>query len=442
MHICVIGTGFVGVVSSGVYASLGHKVIGLDIDPHKIDQLKQGTVPFYEPGLTELLVKQQATGNLSFTTSYKEAISSAEVIIIAVGTPSAADGQADLRYIFASCQSLAPFLQPKAIIAIKSTVPPGTLAKVNSIITGYFSQNHSEKKPPHYSLASLPEFLKEGTAVEDTVHPDRVVIGASSNEVFEVLSQLHLPLTPNIVKISPESAQMAKYSANAYLATRITFINQISDLCQKNGADVQEVIAAISPDKRIGPHYWYPGLGYGGSCFPKDVKELAAYSRSVGEGNNLFNKINELNENRIWMLLDAFADKIGGWEGKNIALLGLSFKPNTNDTREAPSTKIIPYLMSHSCKILGYDPKAEIVQESNSDSSGSFKQESSILKTVKNADVVIAVVEWPEIIKWDFSATKETKKQCFIDARNQFDRSAITKLGYHYLGVGTTNQHD
>lgn len=423
MHITVIGTGFVGVVSAAVYASFGHEVVGLDVDPNKVESLRQGKVPFYEPGLETLLLEQQQVGNLTFTTDYAAAIEPAELVIIAVGTPSAVDGQADLKYIFMAAESLAAHLQPHAIVAIKSTVPPGTLEKMSTII-----EKHTSVP---FETASLPEFLREGSAVQDTLHPDRIVIGATSQHVFAVLEELHQPLNTNIVKITPESAQMAKYASNAYLATRITFINQIADLCDKNGADVQEVIQSIGLDKRIGEHYWYPGFGYGGSCFPKDVSELAAYSRAIGEENNLFNKIHELNHDRIFRLMDQFAEKMGSWEGKIVAVLGLSFKPNTDDMREAPSLAIIPYLQERGAIIRGFDPKAEW-----KDALENVTQVSSIEAATENADVIMAVIEWPEIVSFDYSTVKSTQDQYFIDGRNQFNPEKVTGWGYRYLGIG------
>ncbi len=433
MNVTFIGTGFVGVVSAAVYASFGNEVIGLDVDEKKIALLKNSKVPFFEPGLEELLKAQQKNGNLTFTTDYKQAIGNAEVIMIAVGTPSAPDGQADLKYVFASAKSLAPYLKKNTIVAIKSTVPPGTLAKVEAII--------KEETTTKFFTASVPEFLKEGSAVHDTLHPDRIVIGATELEVFTKLEELHQPLNAPIIKVKPESAQMAKYSANAYLATRITFINQIADLCEKNGADVNDIVKAIGFDKRIGQHYWYPGLGYGGSCFPKDVKELAAYSRAVGESDNLFNKVNELNENRIPKLLRKFEEKVGGWENKKIAVLGIAFKPNTDDMREAPATKIIPILLSKGAIVNSYDPMAswqeffrlETLEENHT-------QVKSIETAVKEADVIISLIEWPEITQFDFSKTKETDKmQWFIDARNQFSEKTLKQQKYRYLGIGKLN---
>lgn len=429
MKITVIGTGFVGVVSAAVYASFGHEVVGLDVDEAKVKSLKNSKVPFYEPNLEELLASTQQKGNLTFTTSYQDAISNSDVVVIAVGTPSSADGNADLRYVYAACDSLAPYLKEKAIVVVKSTVPPGTLEEV---------ENHIDKATKvKYFTASVPEFLKEGTAVHDTLHPDRIVIGAKDNHTFEILEELHRSLNAPVVKISPESAQMAKYSANAYLATRITFINQIADLCEKNGADIQEVVSAIGIDKRIGEHYWYPGFGYGGSCFPKDVKELAHYSRKVGEDGNLFNKITEINENRISKLLDNYSTKVGGFTGKTVAVLGLSFKPNTDDMREAPSTKVIPHLLTSGAVVRGFDPKALPVVKNFIQDDDNLSYHQTINEAVEKADVIICLIEWSQIIGFDYSSVKESgKEQWFIDARNQFSPKKVKDWGYKYLGVG------
>lgn len=428
MKITLIGTGFVGVVSAAVYASLGHQVVGLDIDQTKVDSLNGGKVPFYEPDLEELLQAQLENKNLTFTTSYEEAVTDSDLVIIAVGTPSAPDGQADLKYVFAAAESAAPYLKENVIIAIKSTVPPGTLESMQAIV--------SKKTKTTFKTASLPEFLREGTAVKDTLNPDRVVIGATDDVAVQTLSELHKPFEAPIIVVSPESAQMGKYTANAYLATRITFINQIADLCAKNGANIQEVIQIIGKDKRIGEHYWYPGLGYGGSCFPKDVNELAAYSRSVEEDENLLNKITSINEDRIPRLMDIFEQKVGSWKEKQVAVLGLSFKPNTNDMREAPSTKIIPLLLREEATVVSFDPQALSVADHFLPSSDKLSYKSTVEAAIKNADVIMCLVEWPEIVDFDFPKVEKGKTVHFIDARNQFDPKKINSLGYVYQGIG------
>lgn len=431
MTVTVIGTGFVGVVSSAVLASFGNTVYGLDIDANKIEKLTKAEIPFYEPQLAELVKAGIDAGKLRFTTSYKDAIANSEVIMIAVGTPSALDGQADLKFVFAAVESLAPHLKEGAIVAIKSTVPPGTNAKVEELIRA--------KTQVKFFTASLPEFLKEGTAVQDTLHPDRVVIGAQDQTVIQKLKDLHQPLNAPFAVMKQESAQMCKYAANAYLATRITFINQIANLCEMNGADISEVIAGIGYDKRIGQHYWYPGFGYGGSCFPKDVKELAAYSKAIGQDGNLLVKVSDLNEERIPLLMNHYGTKIGDWEGKTVAVLGLSFKPNTDDMREAPSVKVIPYLVSHGATVKAYDPMAVPIAKAWFPD-WKVEYSASALAAAEGAQVVMVLVEWPELISLNIQelAKKTGKGAWFIDARNQYlgKRGEIQVAGLHYIGVG------
>jgi UDPglucose 6-dehydrogenase len=416
MVIAVIGTGFVGVVTAAAFAKFGHQVYGLDIDEAKIKKLEKAELPFFEPGLEELVKEGVISGRLKFTNSYATAMVDAEVIFISVGTPSAPDGQADTKYVLAAAQSLAPHVKSGAIVVIKSTVPPSTNSKVEAVI-----RQHTKKD---FHVASVPEFLKEGTAVNDFLHPSRAVIGTTNSHVAKVLTELHQPLEADVVVVRPESAQMAKYAANAYLAQRITFINQMANLCEKNGADVQEVIEAMGFDERIGGHYWYPGLGYGGSCFPKDVKELAAYSRAIGEGDGLFVKIDELNEARIPKLIHKWDNQIK-FAGKTVAVLGLSFKPNTSDTREAPARKVIPLLQSLGAIIRAYDPQ---VRE------GSKK---SYLEVAKSADVLMLLVEWDEFKNLDFNKLKSVMKdKIFIDTRNQYEPEEVEKYGFKYIGIG------
>lgn len=428
MNIACIGTGFVGVVTSAVFAKLGNHVVGLDIDEKKVESLRQGIVPFFEPGLQELLVETQKTGNLTFTTDYAAAISTADIVMIMVGTPSAPDGQADLKFVFAVADSAAPHLKEGAIVIVKSTVPPGTNAKVREIIQA--------KTQVNFEMASVPEFLKEGTAVDDTLHPDRAVIGVESDRARDILVKLHEPLTTNVVVMKPESAQMCKYAANNYLATRITFINQIADLCEANGADIQEVISGIGQDKRIGSHYWYPGLGYGGSCFPKDVKEIAAYAKHIGENDSLFIKVDEINDSRIEKLMAKYDKLVGGFSGKTVAVLGLSFKKNTNDTRVSPSLKVIPWILSKGATVKATDPKA--VEEIKPLLPESVEYVSDAYAAAKDANVVILLVEWDEYVALDLSKLSEGMQEpkYLIDTRNQYNKDLVINAGLKYQGVG------
>ncbi|KUK79923.1 MAG: Nucleotide sugar dehydrogenase [Microgenomates bacterium 39_7] len=423
MNITIIGTGFVGAVSAAVYSSLGHQVIGLDVDQMKIESLKKGTVPFFEPNLEDLLIEQQQAGRLSFSANYSEAISNADLVIVAVGTPSLPSGAVDLKYVKLSCAQLAPYLKEDAIVAIKSTVPPGVFSELQPII--------EKETKVKFHLAALPEFLKEGTAVDDTLHPDRVVIGSTEPSVIKKLSKLHQPFDAPLVIVTPESAQMIKYTSNAYLATRITFINQIADLCKHTNANIEDVIEGIGYDKRIGHHYWYPGLGYGGSCFPKDVDELAAYAKKIGEKDNLVITISQLNHQRIPKLMREFETLVENWKDKTVAILGLAFKPHTNDTREAPAGKVIPILLESGATVKAYDPKAKW---SPTDANSNYQQLNLIASTIQDADMIMVLVEWPEFLEYEFP--KVSKKTIFIDSRNRFNPEKITRLGYTYQGIG------
>lgn len=427
MKITIIGTGFVGVVSASVFAKLGHQVIGLDIDEQKIASLQQGKVPFHEPGLEEILKEQLAKQNLQFTTNYQQACQNADIVIIAVGTPAKITGEADLKYVFSSIEKMDNYIKDDCIIAIKSTVPPDTLDKINL----FLGKNINKK----FHTAFLPEFLKEGSAVTDTLYPDRIVIGTKDEFAFEKLKELHEGLNAPIVHVSEKSASMIKYTANTYLALRITYINEIADLCEINGADIEEVIQGIGFDKRIGNHYWYPGLGYGGSCFPKDVGELASYSRKVNKSSNLINTINQINKYRIKKIFDNLDKKVTSFKDKKVAVLGLSFKPNTNDMREAPSTQVIPYLITAGATVKSYDPIAKWYEHQIQ--ANKHEQKETIEEACLDADIIITLVEWPQINKFDFNKVRiNNKQQWFFDTRNQFKPEIIKKIGFYYQGIG------
>lgn len=434
MQLAVVGTGFVGVVTAAVFAKLGHTVIGLDIDAAKVATLNQGKVPFFEPGLAELLQAGLAAGKVRFTTSYEETIKQAQVIVIAVGTPSSPEGKADTRYVYSAIDSLSPLLAPEAVVVVKSTVPPGILPSIR--------QRIAKKTNVAFHLASMPEFLREGSAVADTLKPDRIIIGAEDEQTIQLLTTLHQPFGVPIIVTSPESAQLGKYAANSYLALRIGFINQVADLCEKTGADVQEVVAIIGADRRIGDHYWYPGLGYGGSCYPKDVRELAYASRELGLGETLFVKLNELNQDRPKQIFDRWTEAVGGWLGKKVAVLGLSFKPHTNDMREAPSLWLIPELLAAGAVVQAYDPKATAEAQSVLKTSVGLSYHPTIDQAVSQADVVVVLVEWDEIVQHDFGGARDVKKigasseRWFIDARNQFDPERVRGWGFRYLSIG------
>ena len=429
MKVTVIGTGFVGVTSSVVYASFGNEVVGLDVDESKIFSLNKGKVPFYEPKLKEMLAQGLKKGNLHFTTSYADAITDSDVVIIAVGTPSRADGSINLDYVEASAQACAPHLKDGAVLAIKSTVLPGTLDKVKPIVKA------ATKNKIHY--ASLPEFLKEGTAVDDTLYPDRVAIGVENDAAYEVLAKLHAPFKAPLIRVRPESAQLAKYASNDYLALRIVYANVLADVCAHAGADIDEVLSIMGQEKRIGSHYWYPGLGYGGSCFPKDVKALAAfYQDFVPADKNLFAIINHLNVARPVDVVADLEKQIDGFRGKKVAVLGLSFKPQTDDQREAPALALIPLLLERGAQVASFDPMVEKIASVEIAKNKWYAQKKTLKEAVSDADIIIALIEWPEIVGFDFASVKADKKQVFFDARNQFEPRKIKAAGYRYFGVG------
>jgi UDPglucose 6-dehydrogenase len=429
MKIAVVGAGFVGVTSSVIYSSFGNQVSCLDIDAEKVSGLNQGHVPFYEPKLTELLAQSLAAKKLHFTTSYQEAISEAEVIIVAVGTPPRDDGSIDLSYLEAATESLVPYLQAGAVLAIKSTVLPGTIARVKKIVEAH------TKASIHF--ASLPEFLKEGTAVDDTLYPDRIVIGVEDDFSFKQLDKLHAPLKAPIIRVRPESAQLAKYTSNDYLALRIIYANMVAEVCSWSGADIDEVLKIMGYDSRIGSHYWYPGLGYGGSCFPKDVKALAHYLKSfVAAQDNLFAFMDGLNTRRPTQVLELLERQLGTFSGKKVAVLGLAFKPNTDDQREAPALAIIPKILAAGGIVTSYDPMVKQIAAAEIATHPAYEQVSTIEQAIEDVDLVIALIEWPQIIGYDFSVAKVKGQPIFFDVRNQFKMQKIRAAGYHYLSIG------
>lgn len=438
MKITLVGTGFVGLTSATIYAHFGNEVIGLGRDERKIELLNQGVINFYEPKLAELLNEALRAGKLSFTTDYASAIPQAELVIICVGTPSDAEGDVDLSALESSLKSMAPYLSDGTIVAIKSTVPPGTLDLAAKILA-------DAGAPQTLHLASLPEFLKEGTAVDDTLYPDRILIGTTDDQTFHQLRELHTPFDAPIIQVSPNTAQLAKYAANNYLANRIVFINEMANIASAVGADIEELIQAIGFDKRIGNHYWYPGLGYGGSCFPKDVKGLAKIATKNNLSDNLFNKLDQLNSRRPEEILARISPKIGGFKGKKIAVLGLSFKPNTDDQRVSPALATLPYLLEQGAEIVAYDPMVTEIANKNIAENDHYTQVKTIEEAIAGADIILTLVEWPQIVGFNFveQISSDSNHQrpvamgtVFIDTRNQFSPNKLKTAGYNYFAVG------
>lgn len=427
MNLAVIGTGYVGLVTAAVFADLGYSIWAVDINKLKIKNLKLKIIPFYEPGLKKLVVKNINAGRLRFTTSYQKAIPNSEVIFICVGTPSLRDGSYNLDYVFQSAKSIAQNLKKYALVVIKSTVPPGTNEKVKRMIEKYTDVS--------FDLASCPEFLREGSAIEDTLHPFRIIIGADDKKTADLLLKLHEPIKAPKLVCDVKSAQLIKYAANAFLATKISFINLIAKLCDKTGADIKKVAKGLGLDPRIGREFLGAGLGYGGSCFPKDTWALISFAQKMDVDFDFLSTVDKVNRTQV----DYFVDKVievcgGSVQNKTMAILGLSFKPNTDDMREARSVLVIEKLQSLGAKIKAYDPvaipKAKKILKK-------VKYAQDAYETVKGADVLCLVTEWDEFKNLNFRKIKKLmRKPIIVDGRNIYDPKKVKKLGFIYEGIG------
>ncbi len=427
-QICVIGVGYVGLVTAACFSDLGNRVIALDIAEEKIAGLKRGEMPIYEPGLKELVERNVNAGRLSFTTSYEEGLENAEFVFIAVGTPSGVDGEADLRYVAAAAETIARTMRHPMIIINKSTVPVGTGDWVADIIRTH------QPKPIPFSVVSCPEFLREGSAISDFMQPHRTVLGSLDLEAAEKVAQLHLPLRAPIMITDLRTAEMIKYASNAFLATKISFINEIANICEALGADVKEVAIGMGYDKRIGPMFLDAGLGYGGSCFPKDVKALAFMANEKGRHPQLLNAVMEINTDRRRIAVARITEMLGDLKGKTIGLLGLSFKPNTDDMRDAPSIDIANALLAAGSSVRAYDPVAM-------DNARSLLPEvemyTDVYSMAEGCDALMVITEWNEFKQLDLVMLRDLMRQPVIfDGRNIYDPEIMKKLGFHYHGLG------
>jgi len=430
MTITFIGHGYVGLVTASVFADLGNTVWVVGRTPEKIEKLKKGIAPFYEPGLSELVKRNVDAGRLKFTLGYKEAIGPSEIIFICVGTPPKESGEADLTSVFMAAESIARELIGYKVVVTKSTVPPGTNKKVSDIIEKYKPQGSS------FAMASVPEFLREGSAISDTMHPDRVVIGTTSDRAQELLLSLHKPINGKTVLCNLETAELIKYASNSLLSTKISFANAIALLSEKAGADAERVLEAVGLDKRLGRSFLYAGVGYGGSCFPKDVKALIAISAGYGYDFKLLKAVDEINkqtaENFVGKIVKHFDGKM---KGITIAILGLSFKPNTDDMREAPSIYIIHQLMKHGASVVAYDPVAMPNAKTLLPKSVSFAKDA--YGAARDADAVVVVTEWNEFQQLDLvRLAKNLKHPVLFDGRNIYEPARLKELGFTYYGVG------
>ncbi|MFH2102237.1 MAG: UDP-glucose/GDP-mannose dehydrogenase family protein [Chloroflexota bacterium] len=427
-QICVIGVGYVGLVTGACFADLGNRVIALDVNGERIAGLRKGVMPIYEPGLEELVDRNVGAGRLTFTTSYPEALKDTEYVFIAVGTPSAVNGKADLQYVAAAARTVAENMTVPVIIINKSTVPVGTGDWVADIV------NKAQPKPIPFSVVSCPEFLREGTAIADFMNPHRTVLGSLDREAAEKVARLHLPLRAPIIITDLRTAEMIKYASNAFLATKVSFINEIANICEALGADIKEVAAGMGSDKRIGSAMLDAGLGWGGSCFPKDIKALIYMAEENNIEPRLLNAATEINHERRSLALQKVETLLGSLQGKVIGLLGLAFKPNTDDMREAPSIDIAEGLIAGGASVRAYDP---VAMDNARKYLPAVVMFADPYQMAEGCDALVVVTEWNEFKQLDLERIKTLMKQpvCF-DGRNIYQPEKIRALGFQYAGMG------
>ena len=427
-QICVIGVGYVGLVTAACFSDLGNRVVALDISEERIKGLKRGEMPIYEPGLEELVERNVGAGRLSFTTSYPEALDGTEFAFIAVGTPSGVDGEADLRHVAAVARAVAGEMSDSLIIINKSTVPVGTGDWVAEIVASH------QPQPIPFAVVSCPEFLREGSAITDFMNPHRTVLGSLDHEAAERVARLHLPLRSPIVITDLRTAEMIKYASNAFLATKISFINEIANICEELGADIKEVAVGMGYDKRIGPFFLDAGLGYGGSCFPKDVKALAYMAAEKGRHPQLLSAVMDINNDRRPMVIDRVKEMIGELNGRTIGLLGLSFKPNTDDMRDAPSIDVAKSFQEQGAVVRAFDPVAMKVAEPLLP--GVEMAEDPYSMAV-GCDALLVITEWNEFKHLDLERIRGLMKQpVLFDARNIYEPEKLRNMGFDYRGFG------
>ncbi len=429
MKISVIGTGYVGLVTGTCFADMGNDVICVDIDEEKIEKLKNGVIPIYEPGLRELVEKNSEAGRLHFTTDIEKVVGNSELIFLCVGTPPKESGSADLKYVYEAAREIAQNLNGYKLIISKSTVPVGTNGKIKKIIGNYFLGE--------FGVASNPEFLREGSAVEDFLNPERIIIGINNERDKKILEKLYQNFNCPKIFTNIESAEMIKYASNAFLATKISFINEIANICEVVGADVCDVAKGMGMDKRIGPDFLKAGIGYGGSCFPKDIRALHQISGVNGYQFQLLKSVIEVNNTQRWYFFRKIKNILGELEGKKIAIWGLAFKPDTDDIRESVSLEIIDKLLDEGARVSAYDPMAS--------------QKTKVLfpeveycenhfDPLDSADALLLITEWEEFREADLSKVKNLMKSPLIfDGRNIYCPKKMKKMGFEYFGMGRPN---
>ncbi|MBL7933257.1 MAG: UDP-glucose/GDP-mannose dehydrogenase family protein [Bacteroidia bacterium] len=436
MKITVVGTGYVGLVTGTCFSEVGVDVTCVDIDKKKIENLNKGILPIYEPGLEEMVLRNAQKKRLHFSTSLQESIGGAEVAFIAVGTPPDEDGSADLKYVLGVAADIGKYMQHPLVVVTKSTVPVTTAEKVRNAVQAELDKRGVKID---FYVASNPEFLKEGAAIEDFMKPDRIVVGTDRHEAEEIMRKLYKPFLLNghpIIFMDIPSAEMTKYAANAMLATKISFMNDVANLCEIMGADVNMVRKGIGSDGRIGPKFIYPGVGYGGSCFPKDVKALIKTAKENKYNMRILNAVEEVNEAQKEVLFNKVRTHFNNnLQGKTFALWGLSFKPKTDDMREAPSLVIIEKLLKAGASVVAYDPVA--MHEAQRILGDTISYTTDMYETLNKADALLIVTEWPEFRSPDFKEfEKRMNSKVIFDGRNIFDHKDIKQLGFDYYCIG------
>lgn len=430
MRICVLGTGYVGLVAGACFSDSGNHVICADLDANKIEKLQKGEIPIYEPGLDELVSRNSKAQRLQFTTDIGNSIGKSQVVFIAVGTPTTESGALDLTYVLSAAKMVRENLKGNTVIVLKSTVPVGTADKVREVLKGLTYQ---------VEVVSNPEFLKEGTAVNDFMKPERVVVGCHSEWAKQVMADLYAPYVRSgnpIFFMDNRSAELAKYAANAFLATKISFINEMANLCERVGGNIQEVRKVLVTDSRIGSKFLYPGCGYGGSCFPKDVQGLIYLGKEYGLGLEMFRAVHAVNENQKLVLLEKMKKHFGNsLSGKTVAVWGLAFKPETDDMREAPAVSLINELLKLGCKVRAYDPVA--LHEAKKYFKDQIELVDQAYLALPGADTLAILTEWNEFRSPDFESIKrELKSPVIFDGRNLYSRTSLQNQGLKYYCIG------
>lgn len=431
MNICVIGTGYVGLVTGAVFADLGNDVICVDKIEKKIKELKKGIMPIYEPGLEEMVVRNCKEGRLFFSTSIEEGVKKSQVIFIAVGTPPKENGETDLSFIKKAAKEIAEVIDGYKVIVNKSTVPVGTGDLVKDIV------QKNKKRNVKFEVVSNPEFLREGTAINDTLYPDRIVIGAPSKEVAMVLLELYATLERPMIITDVYSAEAIKYASNSFLALKISFINAVSNLCEKTGANVVDVAKGIGLDARIGKNFLDPGLGYGGSCFPKDVDSFIYTAQKYGIDFGILKAAVQENKDRIPHFLNKMKQALGSFKGKTIGILGLAFKPDTDDIREAKSIELIEALLKEKAIVRAYDP---VAMENTKKILPDIDYCSNSYEVAEGCDAIVIVTEWREFKQLNMEKIKAVMKDCVIfDGRNMYNVERKRQMGFKYYSIGRKN---